>query len=55
MLIEYLEELDRRDGQVERWWLDGSEISWVQGPKFSIHLFPIYLFRFLNCEVRHVT
>jgi len=29
MLIEYLEELDHRDGQVERWWLDGREIGWV--------------------------
>ncbi len=42
MLVEFLEGLDCRDGQVERWWLDGKEIGWVQALKFSIHLFLIY-------------
>lgn len=52
MLVDYLEELDGRDGQVERWWLDGREM--VQAPKFSIRLFLIYLIHFSNCDVRHV-
>jgi hypothetical protein len=30
MLIVYLEELDCRAEEVERWWMDGRESGWVQ-------------------------